>query len=77
MNPILNRLNGAMGAAGMDKISMIKNMVNGNPNAIYQQLMQTNPQFRQFVQQNQGKSAEQIAQDYGVDLSTVQNLLKH
>lgn len=47
-----------------------------NPNAAFDEMMNSNPQFAEFVKQNKGKSAEQIARDYGIDLGAVKNLLK-
>lgn len=35
-------------------------------------MMQTNPQFKIFVEQNKGKSVEQIAKEHNIDM----NLLK-
>ena len=43
-----------------------------NPDEYYTQLMQSNPQFRQFMEQNKGKTPEQIANENGINL----NLLK-
>lgn len=48
----------------------------GNPNAMYQQLMRNNPQFRNFVNSNQGKTPEQIAQEHGVDMNLLRNLMR-
>ena len=49
-------------------------MLNGkNPDELFKQLMQNNPQFRQFYEQNKDKSPEQIAKENGIDLT---NLLK-
>lgn len=31
-------------------------------------MMKINPQFRQFVEQNRGKTPEQIAQEHGISL---------
>lgn len=53
----------------LKKISQLLKM--GNPELIAQTLMMQNPQFRAFVQANQGKSAEQVAQEYGIDLSAL------
>ena len=39
------------------------------PEGLAQRMMSENPQFRQFVEQNQGKSPEQIAREHGVDLN--------
>lgn len=43
-------------------------MLNGqNPQAIFQNLMQSNPQFQKFMNDNQGKSLDQIAKENGID----------
>ena len=62
MNPILNRLNA--------------NRNQQNPNVIFNQMMRTNPQFAKFVNDNKGKTPEQIANDYGIDPSLIQKFLK-
>jgi hypothetical protein len=38
--------------------------------------MQTNPQFRQFVNANQGKTLEQIATSYGIDFNAIKAYMK-
>lgn len=43
-----------------------------NPDEYFNELMQKNPQFRQFVESNRGKTPEQIASENGIDI----NLLK-
>lgn len=43
-----------------------------NPDTMFSDLYNNNPQFRQFVDANKGKSPEQIAQENGIDI----NLLK-
>lgn len=58
-------------------ISQIKQMMNGqNPQAFAHMLAQKNPQFAQFLQENQGKSPEQIAQEHGLDFSQIKNFMK-
>lgn len=47
-----------------------------NPESLKQQLMQSNPQFADFVRKNANKSIDQIAKDYGLDHSVVSNLLR-
>jgi len=59
-----------------DRINAIKGMINGNPQAMAMQLMQSNPQFAAFVRQNQGKSVEQIAQENGIDMEALRQALK-
>lgn len=43
------------------------------PNAVFNALMGSNPQFRQFVEQNRGKSPEQIAREHGIDFAALQS----
>lgn len=42
-------------------------MMNGNPDELYKQLMANNPQFKSFVEQNAGKTPEQIAKEHGIN----------
>ena len=72
MNPILQQ----MAKPNNDLIGFLSGLKQGNPNAIMNQLMQNNPQFRSFVQQNQGLNAGQIAQKYGIDINRLNGLLK-
>lgn len=55
--------------------NIIKMLRSGNPEQIAQQLMQQNPQFRAFMQANQGRSPEQVAKEHGVDLSALMRQL--
>lgn len=47
----------------------------GDPQGLFDQLMRDNPQFRRFVDDNRGKSPEQIARDNGIDFAEVMRLL--
>ena len=61
----------------MQIVNGIKQMMNGqNPDTVMKLFAQKNPQFAQFLRDNQGKSPQQIAQDYGLDWNMVQNFLK-
>ena len=61
----------------MQMVNGIKQMMNGqNPDTVMKLFSQKNPQFAQFLRDNQGKSPEQIARDYGLDWNMVQNFLK-
>lgn len=61
----------------MQMVNGIKQMMNGqNPDTVMKLFSQKNPQFAQFLRDNQGKSPQQIAQDYGLDWNMVQNFLK-
>ena len=61
----------------MQMVNGIKQMMNGqNPDTVMKLFAQKNPKFAQFLRDNQGKSPEQIAQDYGLDWNMVQGFLK-
>lgn len=66
-NPILQLLNRQNNI--VDKFNKINQALSGqDPNKLYQDLMKNNPQFAQFVKDNEGKSPEQIAKDYGINI---------
>lgn len=46
-------------------------MAHGDPSGLFNQMMASNPQFRTFVQDNRGKTPQQIAQEHGIDLGQV------
>lgn len=50
---------------------LLRMLKSGNPEEIARQMMQSNPQFRSFMQQNQGKSPEQVAKEHGIDISKI------
>ncbi len=56
-------------------MNIINILKNGNPNAIYNQMLNNDPQFRSFVDQNKGKTPEQIAEDYGIDINQIKSFL--
>ena len=61
----------------MQMVNGIKQMMSGqNPDTVMKLFSQKNPQFAQFLRDNQGKSPQQIAQDYGLDWNMVQGFLK-
>lgn len=66
-NPVNQMLQQAM---------QIKQMMGNNPQAFAENLMRSNPQFRQFVEVNKGKSVEQIAQENGIDMSLLRQICK-
>lgn len=52
----------------LSQIVQIKNMLSGkNPDDLYNQMMENNPQFRQFIEANKGKTVEQIAKENGIN----------
>lgn len=67
-------LNNSQNQNLLSQIQSINNMLNGkNPDELFKQLMQNNPQFRQFYEANKDKTPEQIAKENGIDLT---NFLK-
>lgn len=78
MNPLMTSM-GPMGNMQqmMQMVGSIKQMMSGqNPDVFMKLFAQKNPQFAQFVKDNQGKSPEQVAKDYGLDWNMVQGFLK-
>jgi len=71
MNPILQAMTNSNNILGI-----ISSLKNGNPDAILNQMLNNNPQFRQFMDANKGKSPEQIAQENGIDMNMVRNLMR-
>ena len=75
MNPLFQAMNGGnMGK--MQQIAGVMQMLkSGNPEQIAQQMMRSNPRFKQFMEQNKGKSPEQVARENGIDLSQLKNMM--
>ena len=75
MNPLMNAMN--MGN-GMNNglVNIMRLLKSGNPEQIAQQMMQQNPKFREFIESNKGKSPEQVAQEYGLNLNEIMGQLK-
>lgn len=68
MNPILSMLQRSNSGNLLSQIVQIKNMLEGkNTDEVFDDMMKNNPQFRQFVESNRGKSPEQIARENGID----------
>lgn len=54
-------------------LSLFRNLMAGrNPQDLYNDMINTNPQFKEFVENNKNKTIEDIALEYDIDL----NLLK-
>ena len=63
--------------AMMGQLKQMIAMIRGqNPQMLAQTFAQRNPQFAEFLRQNQGKSPEQIAADYGIDMNMVRELMR-
>ncbi len=73
MNPILQQMN--KGNSILNTLNQLKKVTGGDPEAAYNVLLNSNSQFRSFVEKNKGKSPEQIARENGIDFGMIQNLL--
>jgi hypothetical protein len=47
-----------------------------DPRQVTQLMAQRNPQFAAFMQQNQGKTPEQIAAENGIDMNFARELMR-
>ena len=84
-NPMLDMLSGASRQAMpqnnplamMGQLKQMVGMIRGqDPRQVAQLMAQRNPQFAEFLRQNQGKSPEQSAADYGIDMNLVRELMR-
>lgn len=63
--------------AMMGQLKQMVGVIRGqDPRQVAQLMAQRNPQFAEFLRQNQGKSPEQIAADYGIDMNLVRELMR-
>lgn len=70
MNPLMNYNYGSN--SNISQIgSIIKMLKSGNPEQIAIYLMQKNPQFKNFIDSNRGKTPEQVANEHGINLSKI------
>ena len=76
MNPLFQAMNGG-NLGKMQQIAGVMQMLkSGNPEQIAQQMMQSNPRFKQFMEANKGKSPEQVAKENGIDLGSFMSHFK-
>lgn len=55
----------------LNAVNAFKSASQGNPQALFNQMYQTNPQFRSFADSMQGKSPEQAFRENGLDFNKV------
>ena len=73
MNPILSALNQPN---QKNLLSQINSLLSGkNPDAVFSDLLQNNPQFKSFVEANKGKTPEQIAKENGLNMEQIKAML--
>lgn len=46
-----------------------------DPDQVITQMLRSNPQFRQFYDENKGKSPEQIAREHGLDFNNIKRFI--
>lgn len=62
-NPIIQRLNQPQQKGNNPMLDAL--MMGKDPNKVYEEMMQNNPQFRDFVNNTKGLTPIQIIQKYG------------
>lgn len=70
MNPLMNLIGGTN--LFMQALNAYKN---GTLDQFANEEMQRNPQFRKFVEMNQGKTQDQIAKEVGFDAEKFKSML--
>ena len=56
--------------------NLIKQLKSGNTQQIFDQMYQSNPQFRDFANSMKGKTPEQAFQEKGFDFNSFKNMIK-
>ena len=56
-------------------IPVIREMMTKGPDAMYQQMYQSNPQFRQFADSMSGKTPQEAFAEYGYDFNQIQQMM--
>lgn len=82
-NPILSKLSSPAAMPGnnpmaqLQQLRQMAQMMRGqNPQQLLQSFAAQNPQFAEFLRQNQGKSPQQIAAERGIDMGLLQQILR-
>ena len=57
------------------RMSMLRQMMQGDPSVLIGNLCQTNPQFKQFYEQNQGRTPQEAFKAYGYDFDEVARIV--
>jgi len=60
----------------INKFELFNLLRSGNPQAVFDTMMKNNEQFRKFVEENKGKTPEEIAKEHNIDYNTLQQLFK-
>jgi len=62
--------------SGINLLQAAQAIKSGNAEGLTSMLAKSNPAFNQFMQECRGKSVEQIAARYGVDVETLRSVMK-
>lgn len=77
MNPLMQSFGNNSAIQNFNNIFRIAKMIkSGNPEQIAMNLMQRNPQFKQFVEENKGKTPEQVAKENGIDFNQIMGMIR-
>lgn len=77
MNPLMQSFGNSSAMQNFGNIAGIaKILKSGNPEQIAMNLMQRNPQFKQFVEANKGKTPEQVAKENGIDFNQIMGMMR-
>lgn len=60
----------------ISRIQNIKGAMQGNPQALFNNLMQSNPQFRAFAKSMEGKTPEEAFRQFGLDFEEIKGMMK-
>lgn len=76
-NPILQAIKGNRPQnQTINRLQELKSLMSSkNPNDVYNYLMQSDPRFKQFINDTKGKSLEDIALDYDIDVNLVKQFM--
>jgi hypothetical protein len=77
MNPLFSMMN--MGNLAQDNIKSIQPILSllktKNPSEALTMLQNSNPQFKEFYEANKNRKVEDVAKQYGIDMSLIKQLL--
>ena len=72
-NPIFE---GQEKPGNMGIFGLIKNLRGGNPKQMFDQMYQSNPQFRDFANSMRGKTPEQAFKENGFDYDSFRGMMR-
>lgn len=56
-------------------MAQLREMMNGDPSSLINGLMQSNPQFAKFYEENQGRTPQEAFAAYGYDFDEVMRIV--